>query len=210
MLKNHDGRKALERQQLETNLRKLIAGMKTSVDAKYEGPDGYADWVDTWSEDFGLTSQIDACLVGARMYPGYEKYWSAIQLAPDEPLPMTGKRATAEELRWARFAQQTTHYVLSRMLTSADWPKTEFVRRLEDVEALKHLPGKDIYVMGGAGLVVGLLEAGLVDEIRLIVYPLIAGKGKDLFSGTNIRRALELRKVQEMKDGCVRLDYGVR
>jgi hypothetical protein len=43
-------------------MRKLIAGMKTSVDGKIEGPDGFADWVDTWTDDYGLTPQIDACL----------------------------------------------------------------------------------------------------------------------------------------------------
>jgi hypothetical protein len=42
-------------------MRKLIAGMKMSLDGKTEGPEGYADWVDAWSEDYGLTAQIDAC-----------------------------------------------------------------------------------------------------------------------------------------------------
>jgi len=55
-------------------MRKLIAGMKVSVDGKMEGPEGYADWVEAWSEDYGLTEQIDACVVGGGMYPGYEQY----------------------------------------------------------------------------------------------------------------------------------------
>ena len=83
-------------------MRKLIAGMKTSVDGKIEGADGYADWVDAWSEDYGLTSQIDACLLGGQMYPGYELYWSAIQQnKPGKPLPMTGSPPTAAEVAWA-------------------------------------------------------------------------------------------------------------
>ena len=44
-----------------------------------EGAEGYADWVDAWADDYGLTSHIDACLLGGRMYPNYELYWSAIQ-----------------------------------------------------------------------------------------------------------------------------------
>jgi hypothetical protein len=55
-------------------MRKLIAGMKLSVDGKIEGPEGYADWVEGWSDDYGLTSQIDACLLEANMYRGYEQY----------------------------------------------------------------------------------------------------------------------------------------
>ena len=45
-------------------MRKLIAAMKVSVDGKSEGPEGYADWVEGWSEDYGLTERIDACLLG--------------------------------------------------------------------------------------------------------------------------------------------------
>jgi hypothetical protein len=99
-------------------MRKLIAGFKTSVDAKIEGPQGFADWVDTWTDDYGLTPQIDACLLGARMYPGYEQYWTAMQNSPDEPLPMTGKLPTPAELEWAHFAAKTPHYVLSLLYLS--------------------------------------------------------------------------------------------
>jgi hypothetical protein len=45
-------------------MRKLIAGMKISVDGKMEGAEEMADWVEAWSEDYGLTSEIDACLLG--------------------------------------------------------------------------------------------------------------------------------------------------
>ena len=63
-------------------MRKIIGAMKISIDGKTEGPEGYADWVDAWSDDFGLTPQIDACVLGGGMYPNYEQYWTAIQDAP--------------------------------------------------------------------------------------------------------------------------------
>jgi hypothetical protein len=50
-------------------MRKIIGAMKISVDGKTEGPEGYADWVEAWSDDFGLTPQIDACVLGSGMYP---------------------------------------------------------------------------------------------------------------------------------------------
>ena len=190
-------------------MRKLIAGMKTSVDGKIEGPEGFADWVDTWTDDYGLTPQIDACLLGARMYPGYEQYWSAMQSEPDKPLPMTGKLPTPAELEWARFAAKTPHYVLSSALTSAAWPSTRFLRNVDDVAALKRQAGKDIYLMGGARIAVSLIDAGLVDELRLIVYPLVAGEGKALFATIASRRRLELQKVQQLPGGCVSLVYGI-
>lgn len=190
-------------------MRKLIAGMKTSLDGKIEGTDGMAHWVHAWSDDYGLTPQIDACLLGGGMYPGYEGYWTGIQNEPEKPAWITGSAPTPAELEWARFAAKTPHYVLSRSLTSARWPNTSFVRGLDEIEALKQQPGKDIYLVGGARTTASLIEAGLVDELRLLVYPLIAGEGKALFGTTARRRALELRKSEQLPDGRVRLVYGI-
>jgi dihydrofolate reductase len=99
--------------------------------------------------------------------------------------------------------------VLSSTLNSASWPNTKFVRGLEEVASLKQQSGKDIFLVGGARTTASLIDAGLVDELRLIVYPLIAGEGKALFATSQRRRGLELRKVQQLQDGRVSLIYGV-
>jgi dihydrofolate reductase len=190
-------------------MRKLITGMKLSLDGKMEGSEGYADWVEAWSEDYGLMPEVDACVLGAGMYPGYERYWTAIQNEPSTPVWITGSAPTQAEVEWGRFAAQIPHYVLSNTLTSALWPKTSFVRGLEEIAALKRLPGKDIYLMGGARITASLIDAGLVDELRLIVYPLIAGEGKALFATTERRRKLKLQKVQQLADGRMSMIYGV-
>ena len=190
-------------------MRKLIAAFKCSLDGMIEGPEGHADWVDGWSDDYGLMAEIDTCLLGGRMYRGYEQYWTAIQQnEPGTPLPMTGKLPTQGEIKWAGFIKQTPHYVFSNTLTSALWSNTKFIRSLEDIAALKQQSGKSIYLMGGAQIASSLLDAGLVDELRLIVYPLLAGKTKNLF-GTTERRRLELRKVQQLEGGLVSLVYGI-
>ena len=190
-------------------MRKLIAGMKMSVDVKIEGPDGMADWAESWSEDYGLMPQIDACLLGGGMYPGYERYWTSIQNEPDTPVWITGKPPTPGEHAWARFIKQTPHYVLSRTLTSAQWPNTHIIRRVDDIAALKQQSGKDIYLVGGAQMTASLIDAGLVDELRIILYPLIAGEGKPLFASTKHRRGLELRKTEPLSNGRVSLIYGI-
>ncbi|WP_433177872.1 dihydrofolate reductase family protein [Actinoallomurus sp. CA-150999] len=189
-------------------MRRLIAGMKISVDGKMEGPQGYADWVAAWQDDYDLTSQVDACVLGAAMYRGYETYWTAIQTEPDGHHWIGDNPPTPGELEWASFAARTPHYVLSSTMESAQWPNTTFLRSLDDIAALKEQTGKDIYLMGGAQITAGLVDAGLVDELRLIVYPLIAGEGKALFAGTEHRHGLELRKVQQLSDGRVSLIYG--
>jgi dihydrofolate reductase len=190
-------------------VRKLIAGMRISVDGRIEGPKGYADWVEEWSDGYDVMARVDACLLGGAMYPGYEQRWTARQNQPDKPLPTTGKVPTPAELEWARFAAQTPHYVLSRTLTSALWPTTKFLRGIEEVAALKQQPGKDIYLVGGARTTASLIDAALVDELRLIVYPLIAGEGRALFATTEVRRGLELQKVQQLQGGRLGLIYGI-
>ncbi len=190
-------------------MRKLIAGMKISADGKIEGPDGAADWVEAWSDDYNLMPQIDACVLGGGMYPGYEWYWTAIRNEPGKPVWSTGNAPAPAEIEWARFAAQTPHYVLSSTLTSTLWPNTSFVRRLEEIAALKQQAGKDIYLVGGARTTASFIDAGLVDELRLIVYPLIVGKGKALFATTERRHGLELRKAQQLQGGRVSLIYGI-
>ena len=190
-------------------MRKLIAGMKTSLDGRVEGPGGMADWVEAWSEDYGLTPQIDACVLGGGMYPGYEGYWTGIRNEPDKPAWITGIKPTPAEIEWACFAERTPHYVLSSTLTSAAWPNTAFARGLEEIASLKQKPGKDIYLLGGARTTASLIDAGLVDELRLLVYPLIAGEGKALFATTKRRHRLELRKSQQLPGGRLSLIYGI-
>jgi riboflavin biosynthesis pyrimidine reductase len=63
--------------------------------------------------------------------------------------------------------------------------------------------------MGGARITASLIDAGVVDELRLIVYPLIAGEGKAPLATTQRRRGLELRKVGQLADGHVSLIYGL-
>jgi dihydrofolate reductase len=190
-------------------MRKLIAGMQSSLDGKIEGPEGYADWVDAWSDHYDVLPRVDAALLGGGVYPGYEQYWTAIQERPDEPIPMTGKVPTPGEVEYAHFTAQAPHYVLSSTLTSARWPNTSFLRGLDEITALKQQPGKDIYLVGGAQVLMSLIDAGLVDELRLTVHPLIAGDGKSLFATTKGRRGLELREVQQPQDGLVSLIYGI-
>jgi len=183
--------------------------MKVSLDAKTEGAEGMAEWVEAWSEDYGLTPDIDACLLGGGMYPGYEQYWGAILDKPDTPAWITGEPPTAGERDWVEFIERTPHYVLSRTLTTTSLPNTTFLRDLSEVAALKEQPGKDIYLVGGARVVVSLLDAGLVDELRLITYPLVVGGGTPLFESTARPHRLELHSVEQLPAGKVALTYAV-
>jgi dihydrofolate reductase len=133
--------------------------MKASLDGKIERTDRPADWVSAWSDDYGLTPQVNACILGGGMYPGYEKYWTAIQTEPEKPAWITDTLPTPAELDWASFARSIPHYVLSSTITSAAWPNTKFIQSLDEIVALKNQPGKEIYLVGGARTTANLIDA---------------------------------------------------
>jgi dihydrofolate reductase len=81
-------------------MRKVIAALVVSVDGFIEGPNGELDWVHTWEDPFDLLPQIDTCILGRRMYPGYEQYWGAILANPDGVLSFTGRVATKGEIAY--------------------------------------------------------------------------------------------------------------
>ena len=72
---------------------------------------------------------------------------------------------------------------------------------------MKGQAGGNIYVVGGATLVASLLNEDLLDELRLIVHPLLLGGGKALFAGVNKRRPLNLVRAESTKSGRAILNY---
>lgn len=188
-------------------MRKIIAALITSLDGLIEGPNGELDWVDSWEDPFDLLPQIDTCILGRGMYPGYEQYWGAILANPGGILPFTGKVATKGEIDYARFAARTPHIVVSRTLNEVGWKNTRIVRDVEDLRALKEQSGKDMHAVGGATLVSSLINAGLVDELRIVVQPIVLGRGKALFKDVNERHALTFLDAKPLQSGMVRLSY---
>jgi dihydrofolate reductase len=191
-------------------MRKIIAALRVSLDGFIEGPKGELDWVETWEDPYDLLPQIDTCILGAGMYPGYEQYWLAILANPHGILPFTGKVASKDEIAYARFADKTSHIVLSKSLDKVAWKTTRIVRDVEDIRNLKQQAWKDMHAVGGATLVSSLMNLGLIDELRLIVHPIVLGGGKALFKDVKERHALKLVQVKPLKSGQVSLTYGTQ
>lgn len=191
--------------------RQMIAALQISLDGYTQGSDqGGPEWVESWADALALIPDVDAFVQGAGMYPGYGEYWSAILANPEAPTPFQGRVPTEREVAYARFAAKTPHYVLSRKLERVAWPPTaRVVHDVAELRALKGQPGKNIYVVGGPTLVRTLLEANLLDELRLIVHPLLLAGGKPLFGGIAAARRLELVGADKAKAGRVVLTYRV-
>jgi dihydrofolate reductase len=187
-------------------MRKIISAMQISVDGYIEDPEGKQDWVESWADEYGLTDSVDLCILGRGMYGGYETYWTAA-LQPDKPLPFSGKLPTPEEVEYAKWAAKTPHIVVSHEPQKVNWKNTSVISDLEEVRKLKEAPGKDIHVVGGAKLAASMINAGLVDEIRLMVNPVLLAGGKALFADVAKRHYLELVSAEKRDHGKVYVIY---
>ncbi len=190
-------------------MKKLIASLNITLDGYIEGPQGEIDWIDSWEDADDSASQYDICLLGSGMYPGYQQYWTAVRNAPDKPLPFSGALATKGERTYAAFAYSTPHYVLSTSMQTAAWSHTQIIRNLDAVAQLKTGNGKAIYAVGGASLVGNLINAELVDEIRVQIRPILLGGGKALFKDVVGRHRLQLLSSRTFANGLVGLSYAL-
>jgi len=189
--------------------RKMIAALQISLDGFTQGSDqGGPEWVESWADALQLVPEVDAFVQGSHMYPGYGVYWESIYTDPEREAPYQGRLPTAREIAYAKLAAKTPHYVLSSTLDGVSWPKTaRVVKKLSELGALKDQPGKNIYVVGGPTLVTSLLNENLLDELKLIVHPLLLGGGKALFAGVTRHRSLQFVSAEPAQSGRLIVTY---
>ena len=190
-----------------TGPRPFIAAMQVTLDGYSFGSDGNADWVDSWADGLELLPRVDAFVLGAGMFPGYEVFWTAIREDPATVAQWLGRDPYGREIEYARVAAETPHLVLSTTLRAATWPTARFVRDLDELRAFKAQPGGPVYVVGGAQLVRSLIDEALLDELRLRVHPVAVGAGAPLLSGITRRQDLHLIESAGTTTGRVNLTY---
>jgi dihydrofolate reductase len=190
-----------------TTPRTLISAMQVTLDGY--SSEGDAEWVDSWADGLGLLPPVDAFVLGGGMFPQYEQFWATILNDPDTAAEWLGRDVYPREVAYARLAAETPHLVLSKTLTEASWPTARIVDDLGEVKALKEQPGKAVYVVGGPGLLTSLINEGLLDELRLIVHPVLVGGGLAVFEGLSERAAVELVSAEPTPTGRLHLTYRV-
>jgi dihydrofolate reductase len=187
--------------------RRLIAAMQVTLDGRILGPEGEVDWVDSWADVLELLPPVDAFVLGGGMFPDYERFWAALLEDPASASDMLGRDPYPRELAYARVAARTPHLVLSTTLTEVTWPTARIVRDIDEIRALRQQSGNAVYVVGGPGLLAGLIDADLLDELHLIVHPVLAGGGMTFFDGITRRHALALVAAEPVDSGRVHLTY---
>ena len=188
-----------------TTSRSLISAMQVTLDG-YSSPGG-ADWVDSWADGLDLLPPVDAFILGGGMFPDYERFWATILDDPRAASDMLGRDVYPREVAYARLAAQTLHLVLSKTLTESTWPSARIIHDINDIRTLKEQRGKAVYVVGGPGLLTSLINEGLLDELHLIVHPVIVGSGAKLFAGLDERQTVELQSAAPTGSGRIHVTY---
>jgi dihydrofolate reductase len=162
-------------------MRKVVASIFVTVDGVVEDPGGAEGFeLGGWSFKYGgrsdddlqhagdLLRGSDALLLGRKTYEGFSQAWPS----------MSGGGWYADRMN------SIPKHVVSSTLDRAEWNNSTIINGdlAKEVTKLKEQPGQDILTFGSAELVNGLLRHGLIDEIRLLIHPVVLGRGKRLFA----------------------------
>jgi dihydrofolate reductase len=181
-------------------MRKVIFQMLISLDGYFEGPNREIDWhnVDNEFNDYAIDflKSVDTLLFGRITYELMAAHWTTHEALSNDPI-------VAERMN------NLEKIVFSRTLKKADWSNTTLIKKdiAETVEALKQKQGKHIAIFGSSDLALALLPSGLIDELSILVNPVILGQGKTLFRGFDTRLNLTLLRTKIFRSGNVLLCY---
>ncbi|HLW95240.1 MAG TPA: dihydrofolate reductase family protein [Solirubrobacteraceae bacterium] len=176
-------------------MRKIVVYELLSLDGVAEDPDGFfTDWDDAM--DANLAAVIgaqDAVILGRRSYTEWAQFWPRSEIQP-----------------FATFINSVTKYVATSTPLDRDWDKATVVDGglVEFVRNLKQQPGGDIGVHASISVAQALLAAGVVDELRLVIAPRIAGRGRRLLDGLPPIQ-LEPIRSETSPTGYLLVDYRV-
>lgn len=176
-------------------MRKIVANFFLSLDGVMEAPNTwhFPYFNDEMGEAIGAGfASSDAMLMGRVNYQEWAAYWPT---STDQPI--------------ADIMNNMPKYVVSTSLDRADWNNSTLISGdiAAEITKLKQSSGKDIAMSGSATLAEWLLHAGLLDELRLMVHPIVVGQGRRLFKGGMPRAGLELVQSKTFSTGVVDLTY---
>jgi dihydrofolate reductase len=178
-------------------MRKVIASLFVSLDGVMERPE-------TWhfpyfNDEMGAAigramSSTDAFLLGRRTYEEWAAFWPS---------------QSPEENPMAAAINGLPKFVASTTLNEVTWQNSTLLDGdvAGEVEKLKREPGKDIVISGSATLVRSLLRDGVLDELRLMIHPVVVGRGRRLFENGSASAPLELVDSETFSTGVLNLTY---
>lgn len=181
-------------------MRKLIVFNNMTVDGFFEGPNREIDWhnVNVEFNEYAVTQldSVDMILFGRKTYELMAGYWPTPAAKTNDPVV-------------AEWMNAMPKIVFSRTLKKAEWSNTRLIKGnlAAEIRKLKQQKGKDLIIFGSAALVSSFLRLGLIDEYRIMVNPIVLGRGRSLFSDIKKRVHLKLLKTRSFHSGNVLLCY---
>ena len=181
-------------------MRKVILFNMVTLDGFFEGPNGEIDWhnVDEEFNEFAVhqVNTADGLIFGRVTYELMASYWPTPAAQAADPI-VAEKMNTMPKI------------VFSRTLNSVDWNNTRLVKgdAAEEISKIKQQPGRDLLIFGSADLASNLTNLGLIDEYRIMVNPVVLGKGNPLFKDIKEKLNLRLLKTKTFGNGNVLLYY---
>jgi dihydrofolate reductase len=139
-------------------------------------------------------ASTDALLMGRVTYQEFVPFW-ADKTGAEDPV--------------AAHMSKPKYVVSTTLAGTSEWPNSTLISSnvAGQLTRLKEQPGKDILAAGSATLVRWLLREGLADELDLYVFPVVAGRGKQLFDGDGSQVKLELASCEAFSTGVLHLTY---
>ena len=175
--------------------RRIVANFFVSLDGVVEAPDQWH--YEYFDAEMGAViaagmDRADALLMGGTLYREWAAYWPANESAD-----------------FGGFMNGIPKYVVSRTLERTDWANATLLREYPAtrLRELKAQPGGDVVMSGSATLVRWLLAEGLLDELNLLVHPVVVGSGARLFPAGTPKVALELTGSRVFGSGVLYLVY---
>ena len=173
---------------------KIFSFLMTSADGYHEGPNRELDFhnVDAEFEDYTVANltEAEALLFGRFTFDRLSEFWQSDAAWRDAPVSTERMNGLPK-------------YLVSSTTTNADWPTTHIV----GFDALAKLrQDTDVMACGSSQLVAGLLTAGLLDELRLMVNPVVLGAGRPVLAGAD-RSSLTHVSTRTFKNGNVLITY---
>jgi dihydrofolate reductase len=194
-------------------MRSIFLHIVVSLDGFIEDEQGNLDWhpVDSAFETYSneMLDSIGGMILGRKIFELFESYWPT---AGENPLGAADQKHPEMHKEAAKVLNVLPKYVVSSTLKASNWSPVSFIsNHMEiEVEKLKSEPGKDLAVFGGAELANSLLQSELLDEIRILVSPVLLGKGKRLFQENLPRIDLDLIETRKFDSGLIILRYKVK
>jgi dihydrofolate reductase len=189
----------IDREPEEITMRKIVASEFISLDGVVEAPD---QWHFPYFNDemgqavWSTMSATETMLLGRVTYEGFAAAW-----------PDRDSREEPDEM--VEFMNNTPKVVVSSTLDKVEWQNSTLLEGdvIEEITKLKNQPGGVIGITGSITLVRSLLAAGLVDELRLLMHPIVVGSGMRLFDDEGPKVPLKLADSQTFTTGVLNLTY---